>query len=310
MAIRINGQKPGDLGPPFRKRQIRHNSAQGFREGAPFDVRTGHDVPLVNDPRDQVALLEVLEVRKDYLLCEGLNPYTEKWMERVAVAKPYLLQVTPFDGKSIVLDDGSIVSYVYDPAEGYSTRVATTTDTNGNLVSEVTQTLSQEYFIQDTDEVYVRDLIYAIRTTVVSEDGSQAINNTGLIERNNNGDAIDHEGTVIPEAKGFPILWLDVNAAARGWIGPSLVGFFPVELLNSDGEAGDATNQCSWKYHIRLPGGEAILQANVNIIVDPHEYRRPALGAMTTATAGIARYDEDDKLSVYWTNEVPEVSTC
>jgi hypothetical protein len=46
MAIRINGQEPGDLGPPFRKRQVRHNSAQGFKEGAPYDSRTGNDSPL------------------------------------------------------------------------------------------------------------------------------------------------------------------------------------------------------------------------------------------------------------------------
>jgi len=310
MAVRIGGQTPGNLGPPFRKRNIRHNASQGFRQDAPFDVRTGHDVPLVFDPKDQVAILGVLEVRKDYLICEGLNPYTEKWMERVAVAKPYLLQVTPFDGKSIELEDGSIISYQYDPDEGYSTRVVTTTDTNGNLVSEITETLSREYFLQDEDEMFVKDLVYAIRTTVLSEDGSQAIDNTGLLERNDNGDPIDHEGTIIPASKGYPIEWLDLNAGARSFVGPSLVGFFPIELLNSDGEAGDAETQCSWKYHIRLPGGNSILQANVDIIVDPHEYRRPALGAMKKATAGIARYDEDDELSVYWTNEVPEVSTC
>ena len=311
MAVRLGGQTPGDMGPPFRKRQIRHNASQGFREDAPFDVRTGHDVPLVISP-DQVALLRVLEVRKDYLICEGVNPYTRKWMPRVAVAKPYLLQVTPFDGKSILLEDGSVVSFAYDPfAEDYNTRVVTTTDTNGNLVSEITETLSHQYFLQDADKTYTKDTISAIRTTVVSEDGSQAIDNTGLIERNNNGDPIDHEENVIPEAKGFPVEWLDLNTGARRWIGPSsAAGFFPVELLNSGGEAGDAEEQCSWKYHIRLPGGDSILLADEDIIAEPHVYRRPALGAMAKATAGMARYDNDDELIMYWTNEVPVVSTC
>jgi hypothetical protein len=46
MAIRVNGQEKGDLGEPFRKRQFRHNSSQGFRNAAPYDSRTGNDSPL------------------------------------------------------------------------------------------------------------------------------------------------------------------------------------------------------------------------------------------------------------------------
>ena len=42
MAVRINGQDGDD----FRKRQVRHNSAQGFRNGAPYDSRSGGDSPL------------------------------------------------------------------------------------------------------------------------------------------------------------------------------------------------------------------------------------------------------------------------
>ena len=42
MAIRVNGQD----GDSFRRRQIRHNSAQGFRNGAPYDSRSGNDSPL------------------------------------------------------------------------------------------------------------------------------------------------------------------------------------------------------------------------------------------------------------------------
>lgn len=42
MAIRVNGQD----GDSFRRRQVRHNSAQGFRNGAPYDSRSGNDSPL------------------------------------------------------------------------------------------------------------------------------------------------------------------------------------------------------------------------------------------------------------------------
>ena len=42
MAIRVNGQDGDD----FRRRQVRHNSAQGFRNGAPYDSRSGNDSPL------------------------------------------------------------------------------------------------------------------------------------------------------------------------------------------------------------------------------------------------------------------------
>jgi len=46
MAVRVNGHEQGDMGEPFRRRQIRNNSAQGFRNGAPYDSRSGNDSPL------------------------------------------------------------------------------------------------------------------------------------------------------------------------------------------------------------------------------------------------------------------------
>ena len=46
MAVRVNGHEQGDMGEPFRRRQIRRNSAQGFRNGAPYDSRGGNDSPL------------------------------------------------------------------------------------------------------------------------------------------------------------------------------------------------------------------------------------------------------------------------
>ena len=46
MAFKIGGQTPGDLGPQFRKKQIRPNATKGFRHAAPYDSRTGADSPL------------------------------------------------------------------------------------------------------------------------------------------------------------------------------------------------------------------------------------------------------------------------
>ena len=291
MAIRINGQKPGNLGPPFRKRQIRYNSSHEFRQDAPFDVRTGKDVPLVSDPKDQVALLEVLEEHNDYLVCQGLNPYTEEWMDRVLVAKPYLLQITPFDGKTIELAN-STVTYDYDDSDK-NTRTATTVDNNDEETSE-TQTLRVPYFIQDEEETYAKDIICAIRTTVVTEDESQTIDDTGLIERNDAGQPVDEDGNVIDEDKAKRIEWLDLNTGARRWVGPPPVGdLIALDLERSGGKEGDAENPCTFVYHVFPFESNEMLLANQSPVFGRHRYRRPNLGVRQEATVYNALEDLD-----------------
>jgi len=309
MAVSVGGPNPGDPGKKFRKRQIRYNSAQGFREASPFDVRTGQDVPLVYDPKNQVALLEVIEVRKDYLICEGLNPYTEKWMDRALVAKPYFLQITPFDGKTIQLADGTKIQYDYD-ATDLNKRTVTTTTAAG-VVTEVTQTLSPGYFVQDEAQVYVRDVISAIRTTVVSEDGSQAIDNTGLVERNNAGQPIDINGVVVAEKYARPVEWVELNSA-RSWAQDVSVAFvFVVAMEQTGGEDGTSTTPATWRYTVReWEGDNAVLGSDLDPVASPHHCTRPNIGKVTPAKWGTAAYNEAGDLVMISTTEEEVRSVC
>ena len=50
----------------------------------------------------------MLEEFDDYLTCEGYDPNTGKYFREVAVAKPYLLRKTPFDGESVTFGDMTV----------------------------------------------------------------------------------------------------------------------------------------------------------------------------------------------------------
>lgn len=58
------------------------------------------------------GLFRMLEEKPDYLVCEGPDPNGTSSLARVYVMKPYELQETPFDGKTIDYG-GEQISYNY-----------------------------------------------------------------------------------------------------------------------------------------------------------------------------------------------------
>lgn len=84
-------------------------------------------------------MFTVLEEKGDYLLCEGRNPETGKELNNIAVAKPYLLQQTPWDGRTVEVD-GNSVTYQY--TEIGKRRATATID--GEEVVEI-QKITEDY---------------------------------------------------------------------------------------------------------------------------------------------------------------------
>ena len=89
----------------------------------------------------------------------------------------------------------------------------------------------------------------------------------------------------------------------------SASALFLVQLEHVGGQDGSATEQCSWRYNIKKVGNDEILEADINIGLDPHKYRRINLGKYEKATHGIACILAGN-LSVITSNETPIAGTC
>jgi hypothetical protein len=149
-------------------------------EREPFARNPGKGIPIFSGGL-RLALFEVLSEEADYLVCKGYNPDTRKSLEQVHVAKPYLLQKKPFDGKTVQLRDMS-VSYEYQSQVGL--RIARAT-VDGDEVEE-TQRITEDYI--------AGDVIIAVRARIECEDF------TGWTDEN-----------------GDPIEWVDLNFSGRAW---------------------------------------------------------------------------------------------
>jgi hypothetical protein len=177
MAINIGG-KLGKLPQPFKKRIQRISATRGFRFPTPYDPRTGHNVPLTPGPH--VGLFTVLEEFEDHLVCEGYDPDKNKWLDEIFVAKPYVLQQTPFDGESVVYSDMT-VSYAYT-AIGKRTASATIDEE----AVEENQRITPDYFADEE--------LTCIRAAIQGHKDS---------------------GLVIDDV--ISVEWVDLNAAGRCW---------------------------------------------------------------------------------------------
>lgn len=162
MGINTGGQP---LGPEFRKQRITRNPYRGFRNPPPFNPLKGHHEPLLpEEGTTRVALLELVEVGYDYLICRGHDPNTGDFMDSVAVAKPYPLQRTPFDG--VTLNVGGLsVTYTYASQVDRRTASSPGEESEVHLV---------------TPDYIVGEIITAIRAEVAGGD------NTGLADVDGN----------------------------------------------------------------------------------------------------------------------------
>lgn len=80
---------------------------------------------------------------------------------------------------------------------------------------------------------------------------------------------------------------------------------FPVDLTQVSGTAGGPFNQASWTYDVVDYYTGEVLEAAVDPVSAPHEWRRPTVGYMEAADSGYATYDETGQIILGWINEAP-----
>ncbi|MBU0846507.1 hypothetical protein KKH23_04905 [Patescibacteria group bacterium] len=59
------------------------------------------------------GFVQVVSVSNDYLTCVWVDPPTSTTGDTVYVAKPFALMVSPFDGETVLYNNGQSVSYSY-----------------------------------------------------------------------------------------------------------------------------------------------------------------------------------------------------
>jgi hypothetical protein len=128
-------------------------------------VRVGNDVVLRNARELQIPVgamirAKVVSVSDDYLTCSIYNAGQDSDGSNISVAKPYLLQQTPFDGLNTTYVDGQEIGYSYSTSNSY-TRTATDQDTTTMTES---QTITPNYF--------VGEVIWCSRSNTGLTDGS------------------------------------------------------------------------------------------------------------------------------------------
>ena len=176
-------------------RRKRRPPAPAFRVPAPYNPMTGKHAPLGWLPDlTRVAMMQVLSVQDDYLICRGYDPEARLFLNLVAVGKPLLLQKTPWDGKTYSIS-GEDVTFTYEDDD---TR---TLDYSGG--DTVRQTMSYPYF--------VGELLGTAKpvTTLGNTAGTLVGDNCVLT---------DATAQILYDSSGNPIAWLDLNVGGRGWV--------------------------------------------------------------------------------------------
>jgi hypothetical protein len=140
----------------FLPRKTKRARYPAFEYPPSFDVGSGHNLPLL-DEKLRLGTFRLLEERDDYLICKGYDPNApkRKWHQRILVAKPWLLQRTPWDGATVTLG-GKDVTFEYQletqSGRGRLKRIARATvyDDEGNpeAIEEI-QRITMDYLAND-----------------------------------------------------------------------------------------------------------------------------------------------------------------
>jgi len=180
------GDKRRMLPPKFPANKTVRSPYQGFRHPPLYDPGRGHNLPLVPDTL-RIGMFEILEDGEfdDYLLCKGYDPDTKKFLPEVKIAKPHLLQRTPFHGETVTLRDME-VSYEYQEQIGLRLAQVTASEEDGDTLQE---------FQRITEDYYKGDILQAIRAR-----RSRSVDNTEW-----------------PNEEGVMFEWVDLNASGRAW---------------------------------------------------------------------------------------------
>jgi len=100
-------------------------------------------------------------------------------------------------------------------------------------------------------------------------------------------------------------VWCTVRLPVGG--GGSL---FPVFLNLKEGGSGSASEACSYAYHAATyPDDMGVPDADMADGGKPRMQRWPA-GRMKPAQYGLASWNDDGKVVIFWCDEVPVVDTC
>lgn len=187
----LGGSGGGDqrrmLPPGFPSQKAAPSPYQGFAHPPLYDAGRGHNLPLVPDILE-LGMFTIQEngIKDDYLLCGGFDPKAKKFYYDLPVAKPRLLQKTPFDRQTFERD-GRVFTLYYPAGPGWRVRVEGTA-----LQSDVAhaEKIDEDYF--------VGDVIVAARTSYEGQSHEE----DGVIPRTEDGLLID---------------WMDLNVGARRW---------------------------------------------------------------------------------------------
>lgn len=160
-------------------------------------------------------------------------------------------------------------------------------------------------------QMCVRACVYGVTIAKIKVDSEEGSNEQKHIKF---CDVTENEtGYLTSGGSGAEVLWSDESTRNR-WaiirIGSGRSVLFPVKLEKTGGEQGDHEKAASWTYKVTDALSDEKLEEEVDPASDPHQWKRPNLGALTAATFGYAHYDNDDKLVLGWINEVPEVEVC
>lgn len=111
-----------------------------------------------------------------------------------------------------------------------------------------------------------------------------------------------------------PLVYDDAGTTREAWTfyGGNRPGeLFRVRVEQSGGTDGDDTTQASWTYNVF--NGVRQLATDLDPLIDPSFFRRPALGSISPATYGMASFTCESGASGFslpWVNEVPNVEVC
>ena len=106
------------------------------------------------------------------------------------------------------------------------------------------------------------------------------------------------------------IVWRETGSGVRWAIirlgGLASQSLFPVKLTLTGGAQGSALIPATWTYDVADSITDESLVMGADPVAAPHNWRRPQVGQVTSATFGAAHYDADGVLALDWINETPE----
>lgn len=161
-------------------------------------IQPTEENPFPSDPEFRFGVFKVEEIKDDYLVCKGFNPrakfpfteFTPAAFAKVEIAKPPLLQRTPWDGETIEIDG---TEYTYNYTDD-NTRTKSWTDEDEND-QEVEENIDIPYFVDD--------ILVAVE-----------------VRKNQVVDGMKVNETKVKNSNGALLSWVDINVSARKWEGP------------------------------------------------------------------------------------------